>query len=173
MRKITLLGLFAFMVVSNSADSAAQNQDKEEKWFLKGFVESGLAFPRNEIGVNLRRPDLIEETGGFGDNFGRYVIRGHLYFGYRVNHRIIRDVFFLVKPNFIFGRNIPQIEYTWSPRYIGHAENVGVGFTLPRDWKVYFEAHKWVFQDKKAVPPDGPFELHSLLVVRKDFELTF
>ncbi len=159
------------MVVSSHA--IAQAPPKEKKWFLRGYLESGVAWPHNEIGVNLRRPDLQEETGGFGDNFGRYVVRGQVFVGYNIGNKIFKDIFFVVKPNFIFGRNIPQQEYTWSFRYSGHVENVGIGISLPRNWKVYAESHKWAFRDKLGVPGDGPFELHSLIMVRKEFSFSF
>jgi len=111
MRKREFLLAVVLIICSCTLSLAEEEHDD---WYLKGYVETGLAFLRNEIGVNLRRPDLMEETGGFGDNFGRYVIRSHLYFGRIINKGFVRDVFLTIKPTLIFGRNIPQMEYTWS-----------------------------------------------------------
>ncbi len=161
---VALFGLFCC--------TKAFSETEKEKWFINGHLEAGITWPHNELGVNLRRP-AQSETNGFGDNFGRYALRGQLFLGYRVNRCAIENVFVVVKPYFVFGRTIPQLEYTWSFRYIGHVKNYGVGITLSHDWKLYLETHRWRFRDKLAVPADGPFELHNMFVVRKEFELSF
>lgn len=144
----------------------------EKKFFVKGYMEAGLHWPHNEIEMNLRRPDL-PETNGFGDNFGRYDIRGEVLIGYRFDGRIVKSFFAVVKPHFVFGRTIPQIEYTWSARPIGYVKNYGIGLELSGGWKVYIETHRWELRDQIAVPGDGPYGLNSGIYIRKEFNIKF
>ncbi len=144
----------------------------EKKFFVSGYMEVGLHWPHNEIEMNLRRPDL-PETNGFGDNFGRYAIRGEIFAGYHFGGRIIKSIFVVVKPYFVFGRTIPQMEYTWSARPIGYAKHYGVGMDLFSGWKVYVETHRWELRDQLAVTGDGPYGLNSGVYIRKDFNIKF
>ena len=96
-----------------------------------------------------------------------------LFFGRRFASGPIREAYLLLKPGFVMGRTIPQIEYTWSPRLIGYVKNFGGGFTLGGNWSLYFESHRWTFRDKIAITGDGPYGFHNIVVVRKTFDLTF
>ncbi|OGZ72914.1 MAG: hypothetical protein A2998_02510 [Candidatus Staskawiczbacteria bacterium RIFCSPLOWO2_01_FULL_37_25b] len=164
--------LVAVAMLAGFAAVVFAQDNSNERWFVKGYLEGGLHPPHNEVEMNLRRPDL-PETNGFGDNFGRYVLRGEIFAGYRLENKVVKSVFVLVKPYFVFGRTVPQLDYTWSARLIGYAENYGIGVELPRGWKVYAETHRWSLRDQKAVPGDGPFGLNSGLYVRKEFNLHF
>ena len=128
--------------------------------------------PRNEMDLNLRRPDL-PETNGFGDNFARYTVRGQFFFGRKFASGPIREAFLLLKPELVMGRTVPQIEYTWSARPIGYVRDFGGGITLGGNWSIYFESHRWEFRDKIAITGDGPYGFHNVVIVRKTFDLTF
>ena len=145
---------------------------RRSAFFLRGYSEAGLMTPRNEMDLNLRRPDRIE-TNGFGDNFARYALRGQIFFGRKFRSGPIREAFLLIKPELVMGRTIPQIEYTWSARPIGYVRDFGAGISLGGDWSVYFESHRWSFRDKVAITGDGPYGFHNIVVVRKSFDLTF
>jgi hypothetical protein len=149
----------------------AQPAAKAKAFFVRGYGEAGLMPPRNEMDMNLRRPDL-PETDGFGDNFARYSLRGQLFLGRRFSRGFVREAFVLVKPHFVFGRTVPQREYTWSPRFIGYLKNFGAGLSLG-DWTIYLERHRWSFQDRIAITGDGPYGFHNMISVRKSFELSF
>jgi hypothetical protein len=162
----------AVLLAALGAAPSAAEEKRESAFFLRGYSEAGVMFPHNEMDLNLRRPDRLE-TNGFGDNFARYAVRGQLFFGRRFAAGPIREAYLLLKPGFVMGRTIPQIEYTWSPRLIGYVKNFGGGFTLGGNWSVYFESHRWTFRDKIAITGDGPYGFHNIVVVRKTFDLTF
>ena len=147
-------------------------EPRRSAFFLRGYSEAGLMTPRNEMDLNLRRPDR-PETNGFGDNFARYAVRGQIFFGRKFATGPIREAFLLVKPEFVMGRTIPQIEYTWSARPIGYVKDFGGGISLGGNWSIYFESHRWSFRDKIAITGDGPYGFHNIVIVRKTFDLTF
>ncbi len=155
-----------------AASRSRAEEPRTSAFFVRGYSEAGLMAPRNEMDLNLRRPDR-PDTNGFGDNFARYSLRGQVFFGRRFEHGPIREVFLLVKPELVMGRTIPQIEYTWSPRPIGYVKDFGAGLTLGRGWSIYFESHRWAFRDKVAITGDGPYGFHNIIVARKSFNLTF
>jgi hypothetical protein len=159
----------AFLLLAAVARS---DEPARGAFFLRGYSEAGLMFPHNEMDLNLRRPDR-PETNGFGDNFARYAVRAQIFLGRKFSSGPIREVFLLVKPELVMGRTIPQIEYTWSARPIGYVRDFGGGISLGGNWSVYFESHRWSFQDKIAITGDGPYGFHNIVVVRKTFDLTF
>ncbi len=152
--------------------SLRAEESRRSAFFLRGYSEAGLMTPRNEMDLNLRRPDRLE-TNGFGDNFARYAVRGQIFFGRKFATGPIREAFLLVKPELVMGRTIPQIEYTWSARPIGYVKDFGAGISLGGDWSIYFESHRWSFSDKIAITGDGPYGFHNIIIVRKSFDLTF
>lgn len=171
MNKPQFLGR-ALAVLFLVARPSAAEEPRSSTFFLRGYSEAGLMTPRNEMDLNLRRPDL-PATNGFGDNFARYAARGQVFLGRRFERGPVREAYLLFKPEIVMGRTIPQIEYTWSARPIGYVRDFGVGVTLGRDWSVYFESHRWSFRDKVAITGDGPYGFHNIIVVRKSFNLTF
>jgi len=167
-----LPGRLLLAVCLFAASEAPAGESRRAAFFLRGYSEAGLMTPRNEMDLNLRRPDRLE-TNGFGDNFARYALRGQIFFGRKFASGPIREAFLLVKPELVMGRTIPQIEYTWSARPIGYVRDFGAGISLGGDWSVYFESHRWSFSDKVAITGDGPYGFHNIVIVRKTFDLTF
>ena len=169
-----VLLIIAVMLMVGTTVSAVvfAEESDHNRWYIRGYLEGGLHPPHNEIEMNLRRPDL-PETNGFGDNFGRYDLRGEILAGYRLENRVVKSVFVMVKPYFVFGRTVPQLDYTWSARPIGYAKNYGIGVELPDGWSVYLETHRWELRDQLAVPGDGPFGLNNGIYVRKNFDVGF
>jgi hypothetical protein len=172
---MSMLLRFLFVIAIFSAPVAfgATTAAAAEGFFTKGHIEGGIHPPHNEIEMNLRRADL-PETRGFGDNFGRYAVRGEVFVGYKFQEDgFVRSVFVVAKPYAVFGRTIPQTKYTWSARPIGYARHYGFGVELPSGWVVYAESHKWTFFDKEARPNDGPFGQNNGVYVRKNFDVSF
>ncbi len=161
----------ALLLCLVDAPLEAQPAAKPKAFFVRGYGEAGLLPPRNEMDMNLRRPDR-PETDGFGDNFARYSLRGQLFLGRRFSRGFVREAFVLVKPHFVFGRTVPQREYSWSPRFIGYVKNLGAGVSLG-GWTISLERHRWSFQDKVAITGDGPYGFHNMISVRRTFELSF
>jgi hypothetical protein len=173
--KNVVAGVVLSMGLAAPATVAAAREDappRRSGYFFRGYGEAGLMTPHNEMDMNLRRPDR-PETNGFGDNYARYSLRGQLFIGKSFGTGAIRDVFVIVKPHFVFGRTIPQIEYTWSMRPIGYLRNWGAGVSLGGNWTIYLERHRWTFRDKIAITGDGPYGFHNMLSVRKTFDLKF
>ena len=140
-------------------------------WFLKGYLEGGFTFPHNEIAFNVRRPDQ-PETDFFGDNYARYALRGTLQVGRTVEWGALREVSGYVNPFFGFGRNIPQQEYTWEPRYIGARRCFGVELLFDGGWRAFGEyQHDWSFADELAVPGTGPYERYFVIGVARAFRI--
>ena len=165
-----LLLILAASLFTGSEGRAEET--RKSAFFLRGYSEAGLMTPHNEMDLNLRRPDR-PETNGFGDNFARYAVRGQIFLGRKFATGPIREAFLLVKPELVMGRTIPQIEYTWSARPIGHVKDFGAGVSLGGNWSIYFESHRWSFRDKIAITGDGPYGFHNIVIVRKTFDLTF
>lgn len=158
---------------SGLATAGAEEPVKPKaSFFVRGYGEAGLMPPRNEMDMNLRRPDR-PETNGFGDNFARYSLRGQVFFGRRFGKGLVREAFLILKPHVVFGKTIPQLEYTWSPRLIGYVKNFGAGVSLGGEWTIYLERHRWSFEDKVAITGDGPYGFHNMLTVRKTFDVSF
>ena len=142
-----------------------------DEWFLEGFFEGGICFSHNEVSVNLRRFDQ-PETDFFGDTYGRYAVRGSVQFGTRLSHQIVREISVYVKPYFIFGRTIPQQDYTWAADYIGSRRSFGAQVTLGDGIRVFGEYQAtWHFGDQLAIPGTGPYESYFVLGVSKVFDL--
>jgi len=159
------------LILGAGAPAAADSADfLKKRLFFNGYVEGTLQPPRNEIDANLRRPDL-PETGGYGYAFARYSIRGQLFLGLRVDLGPLKNIFITIKPDLLFGNNVPQRSYTWSASPIGYVRNIGVGVSLPGSVKVFLESHRWNFVGVHdlAVPGDGPKGLHHSIVIRKEF----
>jgi len=143
------------------------------EWFFRGYLEGGLTFPHNEIAFNVRRPDQ-PETAFFGDNYARYALRGTVRVGRAAEWRGLREVSVYVNPFFGFGRNIPQQEYTWEPRYIGARRCLGVELLFAGGWRAFGEyQHDWSFADERAVPGTGPYERYFVIGVAKAFRHGF
>jgi hypothetical protein len=163
---------FSVVCLLLAASAALAADAPAKRYFIRGYAEAGLMPPRNEMDLNLRRPDR-PETDGFGDNFARYSLRAQLFLGRRFEGGFVKSAFAVLKPHFVFGRTVPQIDYSWSPRPIGYVKNFGVGVSLGDDWSVYLERHRWSFRDKIAITGDGPYGFHNAIVVRKEFRLEF
>ncbi len=144
-----------------------------DNWFLKGYLEGGLSWSHNEVSVNLRRFDQ-PETEFFGDNYGRYALRGTVHFGARLERGMVRELSIYTNPYFIFGRTIPQQEYTWEADYIGSRRTFGGQVILGDDYRVFAEYQAvWHFRDQIAVPPTGPYENYFVLGLSKVFGWQF
>jgi len=142
-------------------------------WFFGGYLEGGFGLSHNEIAFNLRRPDQ-PQTGDFGDNYARYALRGTLQVGRPVRLGSLRQISAYVNPFFAFGRNIPQQEYTWEPRYIGARRSFGMELLFVDGWRGFAEwQFNWSFRDQMGVPGSGPYEKYFVIGGSKAFRLRF
>src|SRR5271166_7043568 len=100
-------------------------------WYW-GWAQFDLAPPHNEVDPNL----CASNTGQYGGRnapcsaFARYIISGTIElrpFGQTWARRVM--VFW--DPTLLFGKTVPQYNYTWSWSGIGMEMAWGVGLDLP------------------------------------------
>ena len=107
-----------------------------------GYGQVDLAPPHNEIDPNLCRADA-GISGGVNDPcnaFARYMLSGYVEirpFG----RTQLRRFFLFGEPRFVFGKNLPQTLYTWSPDAIGVERSWGAGIYLGKGFEMRVTQH--------------------------------
>jgi hypothetical protein len=146
--------------------------------FIWGYSQFDVAPPHNEPDPNL----CAANAGQFGGKdapcnaFARYLLSGYVEvrpFG----RTQLRRLFFYGEPTFVFGKNVPQTLYTWSPAAIGWERSWGAGVEIGRGFEMRVTQH-FLFQrfgsrDRYLGPADlgsnGPWGRYSVIGVRKYF----
>jgi len=178
--------LLAGLCLIFSVSSLAQNEsitDTSDRFFmphdaLYGYAQFDLAPPHNEIDPNL----CTSNAGSYGgvnapcSMFARYMLSGLLEvrpFG----KGQLRRLMLWGEPAFLFGKNIPQTLYTWSPDAIGIEHSWGVGVYLAKGFEFRVTQH-FLFdrlgaRDKNLGTADlgnnGPWGRYNAIGVRKYF----
>jgi hypothetical protein len=143
-----------------------------------GYGQVDLAPPHNEIDPNLCRADA-GIAGGVNDPcnaFARYMISGYVEirpFG----RTQLRRFFLFGEPKFLFGKNLPQTLYTWSPDAIGVERSWGAGIYLGKGFEMRVTQHflfsRFGARDRNLGPadlgPNGPWGRYNMIGVRKYF----
>lgn len=145
---------------------------------LWGWAQFDLAPPHNEVDPNLC-------TGNAGDYggvnapcnlFARYMLSGILEvrpFG----RGPLRRFMVFGAPTFLFGKNVPQTLYTWSPDAIGIEHSWGAGIYIAKGFEFRITQH-FLFdrlgaRDKNLGIADlgsnGPWGRYMTVGVRKTF----
>ena len=97
-----------------------------------------------------------------------------VHFGTRLERGMVRELSIYTNPYFIFGRTIPQQEYTWEADYIGSRRTFGGQVIVGDDYRVFAEYQAvWHFRDQIAAPPTGPYENYFVLGISKVFGWQF
>jgi hypothetical protein len=143
-----------------------------------GWAQLDLAPPHNEIDPNLCAGN-VAQNGGINDPcsmFARYMLSGILEvrpFG----RTILRRFMVYGAPAFLFGKNLPQTLYTWSPDAIGVEHSWGAGVYMGKGFEFRVTQH-FLFdrlgaRDTNLGPADlgnnGPWGRYMSLGVRKTF----
>jgi hypothetical protein len=143
-----------------------------------GWAELDLSPPHNEIDPNLCAGNA-ENYGGANapcSMFARYMLSGILEvrpFG----RTILRRFMVYGAPTFLFGKNVPQALYTWSPDAIGVEHSWGAGIYMGKNFEFRVTQH-FLFdrlgaRDKNLGPADlggnGPWGRYMSVGVRKTF----
>ena len=132
--KQALLWVFVCLAMSgilSAQDSAARSgappQATERLLFPRdmfwGYGQVDLAPPHNEIDPNICRANA-GIAGGADDPcnaFARYMLSGYVEIRPFGRTQLSR-LFLFGEPKFLFGKNLPQTLYTWSPDAIGVEE---------------------------------------------------
>lgn len=146
-------------------------------WYW-GWAQFDLAPPHNEVDPNL----CAANAGQYGGKnaecsaFARYMISGTVElrpFG----QTWLRGFVAFFDPTFLFGKTVPQYNYTWSWSGIGMEYAWGVGYNLPKRFEVRFTGHpviqRFGARDQPLGPAwlgsNGPWGQYNTIGVRKYF----
>jgi hypothetical protein len=147
--------------------------------FMRGYIQFDVAPPHNEIDSNLcLGPPTIDLAKNAGCTaFARYMAGGHVeaYPFYRTHFLHANKVYLFGDPNFLFGDNLPQQKYTWSPAAIGWERSWGIAVNLPKGVEIRFTQHllfgefRGYAKSPAYLGPNGPWGRYTIVGVRKYF----
>lgn len=179
-----ILTLSPFVVAQTTAPTS--NPDVmgiEDRLFFPhdmfwGWAQFDLAPPHNEIDPNLCAATARDFGGANApcSMFARYMLSGMLEvrpFG----RTQLRRFMLWGEPSFLFGKNVPQALYTWSPDAIGIEHSWGVGIYIAKGFEFRVTQH-FLFdrlgaRDKFLGPADlgsnGPWGRYNAVGLRKYF----
>jgi hypothetical protein len=143
-----------------------------------GYGQVDLAPPHNEIDPNICAANAKDYGGANApcNAFARYMLSGYIEvrpFG----RTELSRVFLFGEPRFLFGKNVPQAFYTWSPAGIGWERSWGAGIYMGRGFELRVTQH-FLFQRFGArdqylgtadLGPNGPWGRYTAIGVRKYF----
>ena len=148
-------------------------------WYW-GWAQFDLAPPHNEIDPNMCAANAgAPQYGGVNapcSAFARYQISGSIELR-PIGQTIARRLMFFYEPNFLFGKNLPGVLYTWSWSGIGMEYKWGVGVDLPKRFQFRFTNHPTIqrfgSRDQPLGPAwlgaNGPWGQYNAVGVRKYF----
>jgi hypothetical protein len=187
--KQALLWIFVCLTMSgilSAQDSAARSgappQATERLLFPRdmfwGYGQVDLAPPHNEIDPNICRANA-GIAGGADDPcnaFARYMLSGYVEIRPFGRTQLSR-LFLFGEPKFLFGKNLPQTLYTWSPDAIGVERSWGAGIYLGKGFEVRVTQHslftRFGARDRNLgsadLGPNGPWGRYNTIGVRKYF----
>jgi len=187
--KQALLWIFVCLTMSGilsaqdtPARSGAPPQATERLLFPRdmfwGYGQVDLAPPHNEIDPNICRANA-GIAGGADDPcnaFARYMLSGYVEIRPFGRTQLSR-LFLFGEPKFLFGKNLPQTLYTWSPDAIGVERSWGAGIYLGKGFEVRVTQHslftRFGARDRNLgsadLGPNGPWGRYNTIGVRKYF----
>ena len=187
--KQALLWIFVCLTMSgmlSAQDSAARSgappQVTERLLFPRdmfwGYGQVDLAPPHNEIDPNICRANA-GIAGGADDPcnaFARYMLSGYVEIRPFGRTQLSR-LFLFGEPKFLFGKNLPQTLYTWSPDAIGVERSWGAGIYLGKGFELRVTQHslftRFGARDRNLgsadLGPNGPWGRYNTIGVRKYF----
>ncbi len=155
----------------------------EDRFFLPrdtfwGWVQLDLAPPHNEIDPNLCAGNARQYGGADApcSLFARYMLHGILEvrpFG----RGPLRRFMLWGEPAFLFGKNVPQVLYTWSPDAIGIEHSWGAAIYMGKGFELRVTQH-FLFDRLGArnhnlgtadLGNNGPWGRYNAIGVRKTF----
>jgi len=187
--KQALLWIFVCLTMSgmlSAQDSAGRSgappQATERLLFPRdmfwGYGQVDLAPPHNEIDPNICRANA-GIAGGADDPcnaFARYMLSGYVEIRPFGRTQLSR-LFLFGEPKFLFGKNLPQTLYTWSPDAIGVERSWGAGIYLGKGFELRVTQHslftRFGARDRNLgsadLGPNGPWGRYNTIGVRKYF----
>jgi len=168
---------------SQSIFNAPEVTEKSDRMFfpkdtLWGYGQLDLAPPHNEIDPNLCDADARNYGGASApcSEFARYMLSGVVEarpFG----QGQFRRLFLFFEPHFLFGKNVPQALYTWSPDAIGWERAWGGGLYIAKGFEFRVTQHflfgrlgaRNTYLGPADLGPNGPYGRYTTIGVRKTF----
>jgi hypothetical protein len=170
-------------IVADSSSGTWHEAAAGERMFFPrdmfwGWAQLDLAPPHNEVDPNLCAGN-VAQYGGTNDPcsmFARYMLSGILEvrpFG----RTLLRRFMVFGAPTFLFGKNLPKMQYTWSPDPIGVEHSWGAGIYINKGFEFRITQH-FLFdrlgaRDTYLGPADlgqnGPWGRYMTVGVRKTF----
>ena len=105
------------------------------KNFLRGYGDFELAPPHNE--PDLGRCNQPQPTCSA---FARYIMGGYIEFQ-PFARTPLKHAYFFFQPNFFFGNNIPQVNYTYSMAPLAWERTMGLAIQLPKHFELRVTNH--------------------------------
>jgi hypothetical protein len=143
-----------------------------------GWVQFDLAPPHNEIDPNLCSAE-VAQNGGINDPctmFARYMLSSLVEFR-PFGRGPLRRFMVYGAQAFLFGKNLPQTLYTWSPDAIGVEHSLGAGVYIANGFEFRVTQHflfdrlgaRDKFLGNADLGPNGPWGRFFAIGVRKSF----
>ena len=173
-----IVACFCFTLQAQQPSSGAQ-----ERFFLPrdtfwGYAQFEIAPSHNEIDPNL----CAANAGTYGGTnapcsmFARYMLSGLLElrpFG----RGQLRRFMLWGEPRFLFGKNIPQTLYTWSPDAIGVEHSWGAAIYMGKGFEMRVTQHflfdrfgaRSRYLGQADLGANGPWGRYNTIGVRKYF----
>jgi hypothetical protein len=143
-----------------------------------GWAQLDLAPPHNEVDPNQCAGNASQYGGANApcNLFARYMLSGVLEvrpFG----RTVLRRFMVYGAPTFLFGKNVPQTLYTWSPDAIGIEHSWGAGVYIEKGFEFRITQH-FLFDRLGArninlgpadLGSNGPWGRYMTVGVRKTF----
>jgi hypothetical protein len=179
-RLIWVLLCLSVYAGAQSNDPVMQNADRMffPKDMVWGYGEFNLAPPHNEIDPNICAANAGQYGGANApcNAFARYQIGAYVEFR-PFGKGQLRRLMIYGEPNFLFGKTVPQYNYTWSMAAIGVEHSWGVGVYIAKGFEFRFTQHflfdRFGSRDKYLGPadlgPNGPWGRYNAVGVRKYF----
>ncbi|HTU41611.1 MAG TPA: hypothetical protein VMF10_07865 [Candidatus Aquilonibacter sp.] len=182
---VALILIFSFSAPAQNAPSGGNSDvmNTQDRMFFPhdmfwGWAQFDLAPPHNEIDPNLCAATARDFGGADApcSMFARYMLSGMLEvrpFG----RTQLRRFMLFGAPSFLFGKNVPQALYTWSPDAIGIEHSWGAAIYIAKGFELRVTQH-FLFdrlgaRDKYLGPADlgsnGPWGRYNAIGVRKYF----
>jgi len=177
--------LLAFLVACfcSTLQSQQTSTSTQERFFLPpdtfwGYAQFDIAPSHNEIDPNL----CAANAGNYGGTnapcslFARYMLSGLLEvrpFG----RGHLRRFMLWGEPRFLFGKNIPQTLYTWSPDAIGVEHSWGAAIYMGKGFEMRVTQHflfdrfgaRSRYLGQADLGANGPWGRYNTIGVRKYF----
>jgi len=179
-----------FLMVNQGRAQGTENQPKRtaavssasrtffpHNW-IRGFTDFAVAPSHNEPDLGrcaFPQPASAGGTASTCTAYARYLFSGYLELQ-PIGRTFARHIFLFLEPRFSFGRNIPQVHYSYSMEPIAFDRSVGAGFQLPMNFSVRVTQHQvdYLGRYSSSLGPadlhtNGPYGLYTTVGVRWTF----